>query len=195
MDFKPVESRTRSQRPGPVFSKRRYRQSGASRAILLGCRLALALAGIVGGSTAAVASAGDHPEAASGVAQDSVTGLASTPHPRTKTYLKRQWGIEVLFVRQASAGYMLEFRYKVLDADRAKPLFDRQTKPVLTHLESGAQLIVPTPAKTGALRNSNPPIEGRTYWMFFANPGKLVKSGEHVSVAIGDFVVQNLVVR
>jgi len=89
---------------------------------------------------------------------------------------------------------MLEFRYKVLDADKAKPLFERQTKPVLTHVESGAKLIVPTPAKTGALRNSNPPIAGNTYWMFFANPGKLVQPGDHVNIEIGKFHADGLVV-
>ena len=62
--------------------------------------------------------------------------------------MKRQWGVEVLFVRQTSAGYMLEFRYKVIDPAKAAPLFERQTKPVLTHVNSGAKFIVPTPAKT-----------------------------------------------
>jgi hypothetical protein len=119
----------------------------------------------------------------------------SARHPREKTFMRRQWGVEVLFVRHTSAGYMLEFRYKVLDADKAAALFQRQTKPVLTHVETGAKLIVPTPAKTGALRNSNAPIEGRTYWMFFANPGKLVDPGDLVSIEIGDFLVEGLVVE
>lgn len=116
-------------------------------------------------------------------------------HPRDKTYMKRQWGIEVLYVRTTAAGYMLEFRYKVLDPEKAKPLFERQVKPLLTHNESGSKLIVPTPAKTGALRNSNPPLANHTYWMFFANPGKLVKPGEHVSIEIGDFVAKKLIVQ
>jgi hypothetical protein len=116
-------------------------------------------------------------------------------HNRNKTFMKRQWGVEVLFVRQTSAGYMLEFRYKVLDAEKAKPLFERQTKPVMTHLKTGRKLIVPTPAKTGALRNSNLPKAGTTYWMFFANPGKLVKPGEKVNINIGKFQVKDLVVK
>jgi len=116
-------------------------------------------------------------------------------HPREKTFIKRRWGVEVMDVRQTAAGYMLEFRYRVLDAEKAKPLFERQTKPALTHGETGAKLIVPTPAKTGALRHSNPPVAGRTYWMFFANPGKMVKPGQHVSVEIGEFRVDGLVVR
>jgi len=116
-------------------------------------------------------------------------------HPREKTYMKRKWGVEVLYVRQTAAGYMLEFRYKVLDANKAKALFERQTKPLLTHAESGARLVVPTPAKTGALRNSNPPLAGHTYWMFFANPGRLVQPGDHVNIDIGEFRVAGLVVQ
>ena len=45
-----------------------------------------------------------------------------------------------MYVRQTAAGYMLEFRYRVLDAEKAKPLFERRTKPVLTHAETGAKL-------------------------------------------------------
>jgi len=128
-----------------------------------------------------------------------VSARAAVPkskhHPRENTYMKRKWGVEILFVRESSAGYMLEFRYKVLDPAKAGPLFERQTKPLLTHVKSGATMIVPTPAKTGALRNSNKPKAGHTYWMFFANPGKLVKPGDQVNVAIGDFHADGIVVR
>lgn len=129
------------------------------------------------------------------VTSHEVAPEATRHHPREKTYIKRQWGVEVMYVRTTAAGYMLEFRYRVVDAEKAKPLFERRTKPVLSHAETGARLIVPTPAKTGALRNSNLPIDGRTYWMFFANPGKLVKPGDHASIAIGDFLVEDLVVQ
>lgn len=120
--------------------------------------------------------------------------LADT-HPRANTYMKRNWGVEVVFVRQTSAGYMLEFRYKVLDPEKAKPLFERKIKPMLTHVDSGAKFIVPTPPKTGALRNSNMPQADRTYWMFFANPGQYVKPGDAVTIEIGDFVAKNIVVQ
>jgi len=124
-----------------------------------------------------------------------VVADAEASHPRNNTFMKREWGIEIMFVRLTAAGYMLEFRYKVVDAEKAGALFKRQNKPMLIHFKTGAQLIVPTPAKTGALRNSNPPKDDHTYWMFFANPGKLVESGEHVSIEIGDFLVENLVVQ
>ncbi len=120
---------------------------------------------------------------------------AATSSPRERTLLRRQWGIEVVFVRQSSAGYMLEFRYKVHDAELAKPLFAREDKPLLIHEESGAQMSVPTPTKTGALRNSNEPLDDHVYWMFFANPGVFVKKGDTVTIQIGDFKVEGLVVQ
>lgn len=119
----------------------------------------------------------------------------ATHHPREKTYFKRKWGVEVMYVQQTAAGRMLEFRYKVLDAEKAKPLFERRTKPVLIDTETGAKLTVPVPPTTGALRNSNPPIAGRVYWMFFSNPGKLIKPGRHVSIEIGEFRVNDLIVK
>lgn len=115
-------------------------------------------------------------------------------HPREKTYMKRKWGVEIQFLRETAAGYMLEFRYKVLDPVKAAALFVRKTKPVLTHVRTGKQLTVPAPAKTGALRNSDTPLADHTYWMFFANPNRLVKPGDRVNLQIGDFAVEGLVV-
>jgi hypothetical protein len=126
------------------------------------------------------------------------TGTApgdAPPHRRQWTILKRRWGVDVLGVRHNAAGYMLEFRYRVLDPEKARPLFVRQTKPVLVDEASGARFVVPTPAKTGALRNSDMPVAGRTYWMFFANPGRYVEKGSRVSVEIGEFRAAGLVVE
>lgn len=123
-------------------------------------------------------------------AQTSPTGS----HPRERTLLQRTWGVEVQFVRRTSAGYMLEFRYRVTDPRLAAPIFDRASKPILTHSESGRKFAVPAPEKTGPLRNSDAPIAGHTYWMFFANPDRAVKPGDHVSIEIGRFRVDGLVV-
>lgn len=126
---------------------------------------------------------------------ESVRPKEDARHPREKTYLRRKWGVEILFVREASAGYMLEFRYKVVDPKKAAPLFVRATKPVLIDAETGARMEVPTPPTTGALRNSNAPVEGKTYWMFFANPGKMIRQGKRVSIEIGEFRVDDLIVE
>ena len=129
--------------------------------------------------------------------QDSqiIEPIPAPRHPRQMTYIKRKWGIEILFVRATAAGYMLEFRYKVLDPEKAAPLFVRKTKPVMIDAKSGTELIVPTPAKTGALRNSDTPLADHDYWMFFSNPNKIVQPGDRVNLQIGEFAVEGLVVK
>ncbi len=120
---------------------------------------------------------------------------ADGQHPRENTFMKRQWGVEVLFVRQASAGYMLSFATGCSMRKRHRLYSNVRRSQSSIHNETGARMIVPTPAKTGALRNSNPPKTGNVYWMFFANPGKLVESGDTVNIEIGDFVAEDLTVE
>jgi hypothetical protein len=109
--------------------------------------------------------------------------------------LEQLWGVHIEGIRWTSGGYMLDFRFRVLDAQRAAPLFKRQTKPYLVDVKSGARFVVPAPEKTGPLRTSNLPQEGRVYWMFFGNPAQYIKPGNQVTVVIGDFQAQNLVVE
>jgi hypothetical protein len=39
------------------------------------------------------------------------------------------------------------------------------------------------------------PVEGKTYWMFFANPGRSIKPGNAVSIQIGDYLQEHLIVK
>ena len=109
--------------------------------------------------------------------------------------LAEQWGIEVTSIRLSTHDHMIDYRYRVLDAEKATDLFKRQIKPNLIHQETGKVLAVPETAKLGPLRNSNTPQEGKIYWMFFGNAGKLVHAGDKVTIVIGDFRVENLVVE
>jgi hypothetical protein len=109
--------------------------------------------------------------------------------------IEERWGIRIEALRLTAAGYMLDFRYTVLDPAKAEPLFARKFKPVLTDEKTGAVMAVPVPPKTGALRPSNDPKAGRTYFMFFANPGHFVQKYNQVTVTIGEFSVSGLVVK
>jgi hypothetical protein len=109
--------------------------------------------------------------------------------------LAKQWGIEVTSIRLTANNYMIDFRYRVLDPVKAKELFVRQNKPALVHQKTGKVLVVPETAKIGPLRNSDDPKQGKIYWMFFGNAGGLVKTGDQVTVVIGDFRAEDLVVE
>ena len=124
------------------------------------------------------------------------TSKTQAPEPVAKVEsIEEIWGIEIMGIRQSAASYMLDFRYRVIDPEKAAPLFKRQIKPYLIDQASGAKFAVPNPPKTGPLRTTNPPQAGRTYFIIFANPGKFVKPGNKVTVVIGDFKAENLVVE
>ncbi len=132
-------------------------------------------------------------------------GLPETGKNRTVSFslqdknagdlLAQKWGIRLLPLRSTAAGNMLDFRYRVLDARKSAALFRRETKPYLLHQRSGKVLAVPNTAKIGPLRNSDTPQEGRNYWMFFRNTGHLVSKGDKVTVIIGEFRVEDIVVE
>jgi hypothetical protein len=80
----------------------------------------------------------------------------------------------------------------VLDAEKAKPLFDRNVPPHLIHARSGAKVVVPSSPKIGPMRSRT--MAPRAF-VLFSNPGQLVSSGDEVAVVIGAFRAEKLVVQ
>ena len=109
--------------------------------------------------------------------------------------LAERWGIEITSIRLSANDHMIDFRYRVLNPAKARDLFVRQTKPQLIDEKTGKVLVVPDTAKIGPLRNSYQPQQGRIYWMFFGNAGNLVKAGDKVTVVIGEFRAEDLVIE
>jgi hypothetical protein len=120
--------------------------------------------------------------------------ISTNWHARQGLYYKRNWGVEIIGMKPVTSGYMLAFRYRVLDPEKAKLLNDRQTKAYVIDEASGIRLAVPAMENVGELRSGTAPEAGRTYFMIFGNPGKLVKSGSRISVVVGNFSVEGLVV-
>lgn len=113
---------------------------------------------------------------------------------RAAQYYKLVWGVESLGVRWAESGEVIKFTYRVVDADKAKALNEKQAEPSLIDPKAGVKLSVPSMEKIGQLRQSGTPESGRAYWMAFSNKGRLVKRGDHVNVVIGQFRADGLVV-
>ena len=115
-------------------------------------------------------------------------------HARYSDRYKRNWGVDIAGVRHVSSGYMLRLSYTVVDAVRAAPLFDKRSKPYLIDNKTGARLAVPAMENIGELRQTATPLPGRTYFVIFGNPGKLVQPGDRVSIVIGDFKAEDVIV-
>jgi hypothetical protein len=120
------------------------------------------------------------------------------PTPTTRETLEENWGVRVLGVRSSAAETILDFRYRIVDSTKAARLVDRTVDPFLMDQASGLQVGVPVTAKIGPLRQTQKygePKEGQTYFILFGNPGGTIRPGNLVTVTIGDFKVEDLIVR
>lgn len=126
------------------------------------------------------------------------TSLQSLVDPAQEKLLAEKWGVKLISLNLTAASYMMDFRFRVLDVDKALPLFDHRIKPVLVVERSGAELPVPMATKVGAFRPSNRGKNikaDKNYYMVFGNPDQHVKSGEKVNLVIGDFLAENITVN
>ena len=113
---------------------------------------------------------------------------------RAGKYYELVWGVDSLAVKWTESGEVVRFTYRVLDADKAKTLNDKKAEPFLIDPKAQVKLVVPSLEKVGQLRQSSTPQVGKSYWMAFSNKGRLVKRGDRVSVVIGRFRADGLVV-
>jgi hypothetical protein len=104
------------------------------------------------------------------------------------------WGVDSLAVKWAESGELVRFSWHVVDAKKAQALNDKSLEPQLIDPQAGVSLVIPQLAKVGKLRQSNTAVTGKSYWMAFSNKGRRVKRGDHVSVVIGKFRADGLVV-
>ena len=158
------------------------------KALSFACILAVPFA-----SLAQAAAIAQHP-----VVQSSHSRRISAPPrvpKRAVTYYESLWGIDSLSVRAVESGELIRFNYRVLDPARAAQLNDKKAQPTLIDPRARASLVVPSLEKVGQLRQSETPAAGKVYWMAFSNKGRVVKRGDRVSVLIGRFHVDNLVVE
>lgn len=114
---------------------------------------------------------------------------------RRGPYFDSTWGVDIVGVKLVSSGWMLQFRYRVTDPEKARDLLDNHAKPYLIDEASGAKLSVPALENIGELRQVSAPEQGRTYYVIFGNASKIVQRGNRVHIEIGRFVADDIVVE
>lgn len=109
--------------------------------------------------------------------------------------LEAKWGVRVESIRLTAVGHLIDFRYRVLDADKAATLIQRGQEAYLLDEATGTRLPVPV-TKVGQLRGTGTKHqENRVYTVMFNTGGGLVKQGSSVTVVIGDFKAEHLTVE
>jgi hypothetical protein len=107
------------------------------------------------------------------------------------------FGIRVISLRRTGAGTMLDLRYRIVDAAKAKVLLERKLAPVLRDHRTGIVAGVPRAPKVGQLRSTGKfvHVNDRNYTVIFANPGRLITRGSRVSLMMGELSASDLIVE
>ncbi len=107
---------------------------------------------------------------------------------------EKKWGIQITAFRLSGNGNIIDFRYRVTDPEKALVLADPKAKPLLIDQDTGARLHVPSMPKVGQLRGTGEKlVAGKVYITLFTNPGKAAKKGDKLTLTVGDFRAENLV--
>jgi hypothetical protein len=108
-------------------------------------------------------------------------------------------GIKVSGLRLSAAGYMLDFRYRVIDPEKASPLMEYKVKPFMLVETTGARLDIPDTPKLGLLRqrprNNSGAVKDHDYFIMFSNLGRRLKTGDKVSIVVGETVIEHLSIQ
>jgi len=149
---------------------------------------------------AAAADAHAHPGAASahhtsGKGHKSSPYLAAQHLEHADLAYALQWGVDSMQAHQTNAGNLIRFSYRVVDTRKAKVLIDKTAAPMMVSAKKNIALQIPVMDKVGPLRQSTELESGKVYWMAFSNKGNLVRPGDRVSVVVGSFRVDGLIVQ
>ena len=109
--------------------------------------------------------------------------------------LEASWGVRVESIRITAAGHMVDFRYRVVDPDKAATLTKRGREAFIMDEATSTKLPVPV-TKVGQLRGTGTkPKRDRVYTVMFNTGGGLIQQGSAVTVVIGDFKAEHLIVE
>ncbi len=120
------------------------------------------------------------------------TGMQKDAADMQKNQFEDRWGVRPVALRLVGADHFIDFRYRIIDPDKAAALLSRNNKPYLIDEESGKVHTVPL-TKLGPMRASTvKPKADRNYVVIFGNTKKIIKKGSMVTVVIGDFRAEHM---
>lgn len=110
--------------------------------------------------------------------------------------LEHDWGIEPVLLRITAKGYMIEFRYKVLNPEKAMILSHKKVFPSMLSMKSKARLSVPYGSTVGYLKSNRKFLkQGKNYITMFSNENRHMLPGDKVRIQVGDQVSPPLTIE
>ena len=105
--------------------------------------------------------------------------------------VETKWGVRVSQVAVTADGGLVDFRFVVLDPDKASEMLSNvDNLPVLR--VAGSNVLVNSTAQMGG----HPSLRaGQTYFLLYRNTGGSLQSGSALSVLFGDLSIDNVIAR
>ena len=119
------------------------------------------------------------------------TSNSGTPQLASAKMLEERFGIRVTLIAATAGGGIVDLRFKVLNADKARAVLqDDKSLPVLSVEGTSIEPMMPD----DAIGNQDLEV-GKVYYILYSNPRGMVKPGTPVSVAIGDLVLEPIIAQ
>lgn len=101
-----------------------------------------------------------------------------------------RYGIDVNLIGVTAAGGLIEFRYQVVDPDKADQMMqDATLLPIVVVEDTGATMVIPRP------HHAVDPQLGATYFFLFANAHNAIHAGSRLTLVMGDTRLEHIEAR
>jgi hypothetical protein len=117
--------------------------------------------------------------------------LAAAPVP-ANPQIEAKYGVRVTQVASTADGGMVDFRFIVLDPDKALAWMNDVTQYPIMRAEDTGAMIVSTADMSMVGHSLN---SGQTYFLLYRNTGGSVTPGTPVTVMFGDLQINHIVAR
>ena len=118
------------------------------------------------------------------------TSDVATGQSLASAALEERWGIRVVRATVTADGGLIDLRYQVIDPTKALGMLDDLARmPRLIHEASGTEI-----ALNSATHKHNLTV-GRTYYILYGNVRGSVRSGDAISIAVGDVKLEHVIVQ
>lgn len=120
--------------------------------------------------------------------RDQNTPAGPTAEFPTNPAIEERFGVRFTFLAVTGRGGLVDLRYRVIDAGKAKNFGHyTETSPLIINEQTGERLEV---TKMGLHNHRVEP--GRIYYVMYRNTGDVLHSGDTVTIQIGDLKLEHV---
>jgi hypothetical protein len=116
------------------------------------------------------------------------TALPGTP--ASEAAIADKWGIRITHIAVLADGGLIDFRFQVLDPDKAAPLFELATRPIMIAEKTGKQVdsLYHPP-------HGHDVVAGQSQYFIYNDNHGAIQSGTSVSVLLGDLRLEHVIAQ